>query len=130
MSSRDTSSSSSKSAYDIGRGRPPLETQFKPGQSGNPLGRPKGSVSLKAAYLKAASATTAVPGVSGGNGEFTLLEALMINLFRAALRGDASATRRLMELGREFPADSERGTEAEGLEIRVRWESADKATAK
>jgi len=27
--------------YDVGYGRPPKKTQFKPGQSGNPKGRPK-----------------------------------------------------------------------------------------
>jgi hypothetical protein len=31
--------------YDIGYGKPPLETRFKPGQSGNPSGRPKGAKS-------------------------------------------------------------------------------------
>ncbi|MFC6487694.1 DUF5681 domain-containing protein [Nitratireductor sp. GCM10026969] len=29
------------SDYKVGRGRPPRESQFKPGQSGNPGGRPK-----------------------------------------------------------------------------------------
>ena len=31
----------------IGYGKPPAKTRFKPGQSGNPNGRPKGSVNLK-----------------------------------------------------------------------------------
>src|ERR1700683_4792473 len=31
---------------DVGYGRPPQATRFKPGQSGNPRGRPKGSVNL------------------------------------------------------------------------------------
>ena len=29
--------------YDVGYGKPPKDTRFKPGQSGNPKGRPRGS---------------------------------------------------------------------------------------
>jgi hypothetical protein len=32
---------------DVGPGRPPKDTRFKPGVSGNPKGRPKGSVNLR-----------------------------------------------------------------------------------
>lgn len=34
------------SNYEIGYGRPPRATQFKPGESGNPRGRPRGSKNL------------------------------------------------------------------------------------
>lgn len=34
--------------YEIGYGKPPKETQFKPGQSGNPKGRAKGTKNLAA----------------------------------------------------------------------------------
>lgn len=45
MNSRDKAKSALKSlpGYDVGYGRPPEETRFKKGQSGNPRGRPKGS---------------------------------------------------------------------------------------
>ena len=33
--------------YTVGYGKPPKETQFRPGQSGNPKGRPKGTQNLK-----------------------------------------------------------------------------------
>jgi len=32
--------------YEIGKGRPPQQTRWQPGQSGNPKGRPKGAKSL------------------------------------------------------------------------------------
>lgn len=33
-------------SYKIGYGKPPLETRFQPGESGNRMGRPKGARSL------------------------------------------------------------------------------------
>jgi hypothetical protein len=39
---------SKSSPYKVGYGRPPKATQFKPGKSGNPKGRPKGPKSVGA----------------------------------------------------------------------------------
>ena len=39
--------SGSKGDYEVGYGRPPKEHQFRPGQSGNPGGRDRGSRGLK-----------------------------------------------------------------------------------
>ena len=33
--------------YEVGHGKPPKHTRFKPGQSGNPKGRPKGARNLR-----------------------------------------------------------------------------------
>ena len=38
---------SRRSDYEVGYGKPPKYTRFKPGQSGNPRGRPKGTKNLK-----------------------------------------------------------------------------------
>ncbi len=34
-------------SYEVGYGKPPKQTRFQPGQSGNPRGRPKGTKNLK-----------------------------------------------------------------------------------
>ena len=36
-----------RASYDVGYGKPPASTRFKPGQSGNPKGRPKGANNKK-----------------------------------------------------------------------------------
>src|SRR5258708_4422288 len=41
-----------RNAYDVGRCKPPVHTQFKKGVSGNPRGRPKGGQNLAAALEK------------------------------------------------------------------------------
>jgi hypothetical protein len=38
--------------YEVGYGNPPKATRFKPGQSGNPQGRPKGARGLKTDLLE------------------------------------------------------------------------------
>ena len=49
MTRRPASSGSDKSeaGYEVGYGKPPKHTRFKPGQSGNPKGRPRGQRNLK-----------------------------------------------------------------------------------
>jgi hypothetical protein len=38
--------------HEVGYGRPPIDTRFKPGQSGNPAGRPKRSPSFRTELLE------------------------------------------------------------------------------
>ena len=42
-SGKDKRALIARPGYDVGYGKPPKDTRFKPGQSGNPKGRPKGS---------------------------------------------------------------------------------------
>lgn len=44
---------SNRTDYDVGKGKPPVHSQFQPGQSGNPSGKKKGTLSLKAVWEKA-----------------------------------------------------------------------------
>lgn len=52
------------SDYEVGYGRPPVATRFKPGQSGNPKGRPKASKNLSTLVREKLQAK--VPAREGG----------------------------------------------------------------
>jgi hypothetical protein len=49
---RNRSKKSNDGIYSVGYGRPPEETRFKPGQSGNPKGRPKGAKNLTTLFAE------------------------------------------------------------------------------
>ena len=42
----------SDESYKVGRGKPPLHSRYKPGRSGNPAGRPKGTRNIKTAMVE------------------------------------------------------------------------------
>jgi len=46
--------------YPVGKGRPPVQTRWKVGQSGNPKGRPKGHRNIRSELLEIASQKIAV----------------------------------------------------------------------
>jgi Family of unknown function (DUF5681) len=58
--SNETLDAQNGNDYQIGYGRPPQNTQFRPGQSGNPKGRPRGSKNLATLIEEELSAKVAV----------------------------------------------------------------------
>ena len=60
----DNAKDPGKGDYEVGHSKPPKEHQFKPGQSGNPKGRPKGSKNLATDVSEELSET--VPVREGG----------------------------------------------------------------
>jgi hypothetical protein len=77
-------------AYKVGYGRPPLNRQFKPGCSGNPKGRAKGSRNLKTVVQQAASRPIRVRK-NGKVQTTTTLEAMVENAALKAAQGDTKA---------------------------------------
>ncbi len=79
-------------AYKVGHGKPPKAHQFKKGQSGNPSGRPKGSVSLHARFLREAERM-----IKTKTGEKVVkmakIEVVIRRLLDAAMQGKPDAQR-------------------------------------
>lgn len=94
----------SNATYPIGRGKPPKKTQFRPGQSGNPRGRPKGVRNFKTdvrATLKSPVKVTR----DGKPERLSTQEAMLLRLREKALAGDPRALDRLIELARVYDED-------------------------
>lgn len=83
--------------YPVGYGRPPKHTQFKPGQSGNPKGRPKGIRNLNTDLEEELSLKILV--TEGGQQQQTTKQRAMLkSLFAKALNGDVRASGVLINL--------------------------------
>ncbi|HXN00204.1 MAG TPA: DUF5681 domain-containing protein [Candidatus Dormibacteraeota bacterium] len=82
---------------DGGYGKPPKHAQFKKGQSGNPKGRPKGTLSL-ATVLERTLREQVVINENGRRNVITKLEAAIKQLVNKAASGDAQAMRYLCHL--------------------------------
>lgn len=111
--------SSGRADYDIGYGRPPVHSRFRPGQSGNSKGRPKGKKNLASELLEVL--TMPVPIRENGTEKTmpAIAAALKVTL-QKALKGDPRSLETLMRLGRELglttapPSDEE--TDVPGLD--------------
>lgn len=83
--------------YEIGRGRPPKAMQFKKGHSGNPRGRPRGSLNL-ATDLKAELGERITVREDGKPRRVTKQRALVKSMLAKALQGDVRAASALLAL--------------------------------
>jgi hypothetical protein len=90
-------SDSKNRTNDVGYGRPPKNSRFKVGRSGNPKGRPKGSLNL-ATVLQRTLRETIVINENGRRRVVSKLEAAIAELVRKATSGDGQAIRYLCQL--------------------------------
>lgn len=76
--------------YAVGRGKPPKEHQFKPGQSGNPKGRPKGAKN-EATILNEIINMKVAMRVDGRTRKVRFLKAMYLKVANDALKGNPKA---------------------------------------
>lgn len=87
-----------KTDYVVGYGKPPEDTRFQAGQSGNPKGRPKGSLNLATAVNRALREKVVVTE-NGRRKSLTKLDVAIKGLVNRAVKGDAKAMQQLLSLG-------------------------------
>ena len=81
----------------VGYGSPPVEHQFRPGQSGNPKGRPKGRKSIDGVLSTWLDKMVDIT-VDGRKTRTSVMDAMVGAQVNKALKGDAKATIFLLEL--------------------------------
>jgi hypothetical protein len=72
--------------HSVGYGKPPEQTKFKKGQSGNPYGRPKGSRNLKTLINRELNTTITIEQ-AGKKRKIRRKDALVKSLVNDALKG-------------------------------------------
>lgn len=93
--------------YKVGYRKPPKETQFKKGKSGNPGGRPRGARNIPAVISKVCFARVKVKGENGRHYYISKLEAILTQLANNGIKGDTKAALKYIEILKSFPEVSE-----------------------
>jgi hypothetical protein len=97
---------------EVGYRKPPKDTRFKNGESGNPKGRPKGRLNIMTVIARASGAKV-VLNEGGRRREATKLEAGAIQLANKAAGGDLKALNLLVNLLRMAETEIREGSEGE-----------------
>lgn len=88
----------------VGYCRPPADTQFRKGQSGNPKGRPKNSRNVKTSVRELANRRFEVVE-NGKRRKMSMIDLMLHKLTEKALASDLPAIRKMLELFAEHLAE-------------------------
>ncbi|MEP1230771.1 MAG: DUF5681 domain-containing protein [Litorimonas sp.] len=103
------SKSANTDSYEVGYGRPPKTRQFKPGRSGNPKGRSKGSRNMKTDLNVALKARMRVTK-DGRAVSMSTQQVLIAKLIEQSLKGDIRSLSKLFDLVGTHLKDEEEAT--------------------
>jgi len=100
LGSDDLTEIAAKPGKSVCYGKPPEITRFKKGLSGNPKGRPKGSLNVATAFTKALREKVVI-NENGQRKTVTKLEAALKQLVNQAASGNLRALRQLVDLAQD-----------------------------
>jgi hypothetical protein len=115
--------------YAVGYGRPPIESRFQPGTSGNPRGRRKGSKNLKTLIRKAMTASVSIHEGTKTR-RVSKIEGVVLRQLQSALTGDdrsaMAVIKMAMQMGllEEPASNAAEGTALSGADERILEELA------
>lgn len=103
--------------YEVGYGKPPVQSRFKPGQSGNPKGRRKGAKCFNTIVREALLRPVAVR-TSAGTKKITSAEALVMKAIESGTKGDLRAIEKLLGwYANAIPSEGPGQTPADSSEL-------------
>jgi hypothetical protein len=103
----------------VGYGRPPADHQFRPGQSGNPSGRPKGARSFKSDLRDELGEVVSISDDNNKTIEVTKQRAIIKTLLRMAIAGDPRAIATIVGSCARAFGDDDGGADVEAPEDRA-----------
>ena len=86
----------------VGYGRPPVHSRFKPGQSGNPRGRKKGTLNFATDLKRTLERQITLTDPGKKPRKVSTQQAALLRLCEKALKGDPRSLDRLLEFARIF----------------------------
>jgi hypothetical protein len=92
--------------YAVGYGKPPRQTRFQKGQSGNSQGRPKGSKNLTT-LLGDALNEPVIVAENGRRRRITMREAIIKQLVKRSATADLRAIKILLDMVRDIESQTE-----------------------
>ena len=127
MSSEDKNNAMRMPAK-VGYRNPPAHTRFKPGQSGNPSGRPKGGQNLKTIFNKILNEEVALREGADVK-KISKAEAILRSVVVGALKGDSRSLGMLLRLAEQAGGFEDERTDIKRIErVIISWEKSDGST--
>ena len=102
--------------YEVGYGKPPRDTRFKRGQSGNPRGRPPGAKNLST-LLNEALDELVVVTENGGRNRISKRRAAFKQLVNDAAKGEWRALKLLVDILQDIERRTEPQTEESSFSL-------------